>query len=39
VGTVVFGIVFFKEPVSFWRLFFIVTLISSIAGLKYVSAK
>ncbi len=39
VGTVVFGIIFFKEPVSFWRLFFIVTLISSIAGLKYVSAK
>src|SRR5574343_528033 len=33
-GTVIVGIIFFKEPLSFWRLFFIVTLIGSIVGLK-----
>ena len=37
VGTVVLGIVFFHEPVSFLRLFFITTLIASIVGLKLVS--
>lgn len=37
VGTVIFGIIFFKEPSDFWRLFFIITLISSIVGLKFVS--
>jgi quaternary ammonium compound-resistance protein SugE len=37
VGTVVIGIIFFKEPADFWRLFFITTLIASIAGLKFVS--
>jgi quaternary ammonium compound-resistance protein SugE len=37
VGTVIIGILFFKEPTSFWRLFFIATLIASIVGLKYVS--
>lgn len=37
VGTVLVGIFIFKEPVSFWRLFFIVTLIGSIVGLKTVS--
>ncbi len=34
VGTVVAGIVFFKEPVTFWRMFFIFTLIASVVGLK-----
>ncbi len=38
VGTVLMGIFFFNEPATFWRLFFIVTLILSIAGLKAVSA-
>ena len=38
VGTVLIGIFFFKEPVSFGRLFFISTLILSIIGLKVVSA-
>jgi quaternary ammonium compound-resistance protein SugE len=38
VGTVIIGIIFFKEPADFWRLFFIVTLIASIVGLKMVSA-
>ena len=37
VGTVLVGIFFFHEPVTFWRLFFISTLISSIVGLKMVS--
>ena len=37
VGTVLVGILFFKEPADFWRLFFITTLISSIIGLKVVS--
>lgn len=37
VGAVLVGIIFFKEPVSFWRIFFIFTLISSIIGLKFVS--
>lgn len=36
VGTVVLGIVFFHEPASFLRLFFIMTLIVSIIGLKVV---
>jgi len=37
IGTVLAGIYFFKEPADFWRLFFIATLVISIAGLKYVS--
>lgn len=37
VGTALAGIVFFKEPSDFWRLFFIATLIFSIVGLKAVS--
>lgn len=37
VGTVLVGIFVFKEPATFWRLFFIITLISSIIGLKFVS--
>lgn len=34
VGAVVVGIIFFNEPASFWRVFFIITLIISIIGLK-----
>jgi quaternary ammonium compound-resistance protein SugE len=37
VGTVLIGIFFFKEPATFWRIFFLFTLISSIIGLKIVS--
>jgi quaternary ammonium compound-resistance protein SugE len=37
VGTVIMGIVFFKEPTDFWRLLFITTLIVSIIGLKFSS--
>ncbi len=36
-GTVLMGIFVFKDPASFWRIFFILTLIGSIAGLKAVS--
>lgn len=37
VGTVTIGILFFKDPASFWRIFFITTLVGSITGLKAVS--
>ncbi|RPD93451.1 QacE family quaternary ammonium compound efflux SMR transporter [Aureibaculum marinum] len=37
VGTVLVGILVFKEPATFWRLFFITTLIASVIGLKVVS--
>lgn len=37
VGTVLLGIFVFKEPANFWRIFFIVMLISSVIGLKSVS--
>jgi quaternary ammonium compound-resistance protein SugE len=37
VGTVLVGILLFKEPSSFMRIFFISTLIISIIGLKIVS--
>ena len=37
VGTVFMGILVFKDPVSFWRIFFICTLIGSVIGLKAVS--
>ena len=39
VGTVVIGMIFFKEPTDFWRLFFIFSLIGSIVGLKLVSTQ
>jgi len=38
VGTVMIGIFIFNEPTDFWRIFFIVTLILSIIGLKVMSA-
>jgi quaternary ammonium compound-resistance protein SugE len=37
VGTVVVGILFFKEPADFWRIFFLTTLVASLVGLKVVS--
>ncbi|KAB2842930.1 MAG: multidrug efflux SMR transporter [Melioribacteraceae bacterium] len=37
VGTAVIGVLFFREPAEFWRLFFIFTLIASIIGLKFVT--
>ena len=38
VGSVLLGIFVFNEPTGFWRLFFLSTLILSIAGLKFVSS-
>ena len=38
VGTVLVGMLFFREPSDFWRLFFIALLIGSVIGLKAVSA-
>jgi quaternary ammonium compound-resistance protein SugE len=37
VGTALLGVLIFKEPATFWRLFFMTTLIASIVGLKVVS--
>ena len=37
VGTALVGILVFKEPAGFLRLFFITTLVGSIIGLKAVS--
>ena len=37
VGSVLVGIIIFKEPATFWRVFFITTLILSIVGLKIVT--
>lgn len=36
-GTVIVGIILFRESVEFWRMFFIFLLIGSILGLKLVS--
>lgn len=38
IGTVLLGILVFNELATFWRLFFISTLIASIVGLKLVSS-
>ncbi|MCG2461766.1 multidrug efflux SMR transporter [Flavobacteriaceae bacterium F89] len=37
IGTVIAGIIFFKEPVTFWRMFFLSTLVISVIGLQTVS--
>ena len=37
VGAVLVGIFFFNEPATFWRIFFITTLILSIIGLKVLA--
>ncbi len=37
VGGVLAGIFIFQEPATFWRMFFVVTLIASVVGLKMVS--
>jgi quaternary ammonium compound-resistance protein SugE len=39
VGTVIIGMILFKEPSDFWRMFFIFLLIGSIVGLKFVSTQ
>lgn len=37
-GTALIGVVFFKDPLTFWRVFFLLLLIASVIGLKAVSA-
>jgi quaternary ammonium compound-resistance protein SugE len=37
VGTAAVGIIWFNDPATFWRLFFLSTLIGSLIGLKLVS--
>ncbi|RYD59023.1 MAG: multidrug efflux SMR transporter [Sphingobacteriales bacterium] len=37
VGTALLGILVFNDSATFWRIFFLVTLIGSIIGLKAVS--
>lgn len=37
-GTVIVGILLFKEPTDLWRMVFLTTLVASIIGLKWVSA-
>ena len=37
VGISLLGIFVFKEPTTFWRLFFMTTLIASLVGLKLAS--
>ena len=38
VGAVLMGIIVFNEPATFWRMFFVMTLIASVVGLKLVSS-
>ena len=38
VGAVLMGIFVFNEPATFWRMFFVMTLIASVVGLKQVSS-
>ena len=37
VGTAALGIMVFGDPSSFWRLFFLTTLVGSVIGLKFVA--
>jgi quaternary ammonium compound-resistance protein SugE len=37
-GTALVGIALFGESLSFWRLFFLGTIVGAVAGLKVVSA-
>jgi quaternary ammonium compound-resistance protein SugE len=36
-GSVLVGILVFNEPATFWRIFFLSTLITSLVGLKTLS--
>lgn len=37
VGSSFIGVLVFNEPATFWRIFFMFTLIASLIGLKIVS--
>ena len=36
-GTALIGMLFFKDPTTFWRVALLTTLIASLVGLKFVS--
>lgn len=38
IGTVISGIIWFHEPITFWRMFFLSTLVISVVGLQVVSS-
>jgi quaternary ammonium compound-resistance protein SugE len=38
-GTALIGMLFFREPAAFWRMFFLFMLIASIVGLRVVSTR
>lgn len=38
IGTVIAGIILFEEPVTFWRMFFLSSLVLSVIGLQVVSS-
>ena len=38
IGTIIAGILLFKEPITFWRIFFLTTLVISVIGLQVVSS-
>ena len=37
IGSVAYGIIVKDDPANFWRIFFLLTLISSVIGLRAVS--
>jgi quaternary ammonium compound-resistance protein SugE len=37
VGTAALGIILFKESAEFWRIFFILLIVTGIIGLKVVT--
>ncbi len=39
IGTVIAGILLFQEPATFWRIFFLSTLVISVVGLQVVSSR
>ena len=37
VGTAIVGIVAFGDPVTFWRIFFLVAIVAIVVGLKLIA--
>jgi quaternary ammonium compound-resistance protein SugE len=37
IGTVIAGAIYFGEPITFWRMFFLTLLVISVVGLKLVT--
>ncbi len=38
-GSVILGVLFLQEPLSFWKVFFLTTLLISVVGLKLVTSE